>query len=39
LDFEEDFLRIKPQLLVVTDDDKYGAVKRELCAKVDHLAH
>eukprot|EP00775_Hariotina_reticulata_P012384 gene12384-12518_t len=34
LDFEEHFLRIKPQLLVVTEDDKYGAVKRELCAKV-----
>eukprot|EP00879_Flechtneria_rotunda_P032429 GHRR01035634.1.p2 GENE.GHRR01035634.1~~GHRR01035634.1.p2 ORF type:complete len:136 (+),score=38.30 GHRR01035634.1:427-834(+) len=34
LDFEEHFLLIKPQLLVVTDDDKYGQQKRELCAKV-----
>jgi cytidyltransferase-like protein len=34
LDFEEDFLRIKPDFLIVTEDDKYGDVKREICAKV-----
>ncbi|WIA16414.1 hypothetical protein OEZ85_013106 [Tetradesmus obliquus] len=34
LDFEEHFLRIRPQLLVVTEDDKYGQAKRELCAQV-----
>jgi len=34
LDFEDDFLRIRPDLLIVTDDDKYAAVKRELCAAV-----
>ncbi len=34
LDFEEDFLRIRPDFLVVTEDDKYGPLKRELCAQV-----
>lgn len=34
LDFEEDFLRICPDFLIVTEDDKYGALKRELCAQV-----
>ncbi|KAF6248663.1 hypothetical protein COO60DRAFT_1466522 [Scenedesmus sp. NREL 46B-D3] len=34
LDFEEHFLRIRPQLLVVTEDDKYGQAKRDLCAQV-----
>jgi cytidyltransferase-like protein len=34
LDFEEDFLRICPDFLIVTEDDKYGAVKREICEKV-----
>lgn len=34
LDFEEHFLRACPQKLVVTEDDKYAALKRELCAKV-----
>jgi hypothetical protein len=34
LDFEEDFLRLKPDYLVVTEDDKYGPLKRELCARV-----
>lgn len=37
LDFEEHFLRIRPQLLVVTEDDKYGQAKRELCAQVRQL--
>lgn len=34
LDFEEDFLRIRPDFLIVTEDDRYGALKRELCAQV-----
>lgn len=34
LDFEDDFLRIRPDFLIVTEDDKYGSVKRELCEKV-----
>ncbi|WP_035610975.1 adenylyltransferase/cytidyltransferase family protein [Haloferula sp. BvORR071] len=34
LDFKEDFLRIRPAMLLVTDDDKYGQLKRELCAEV-----
>jgi hypothetical protein len=38
LDFEEHFLRIRPQLLVVTEDDKYGQAKRDLCAQVCKLA-
>lgn len=33
LDFKEDFLRIRPAMLLVTEDDKYGALKRELCAQ------
>lgn len=34
LDFKEHFLRLRPNLLAVTDDDKYGALKRALCAEV-----
>ena len=34
LDFEEDFLRIQPDYLIVTEDDQYSEVKRELCEKV-----
>lgn len=34
LDFEEDFLRLRPDFLIVTEDDKYGQVKRDLCARV-----
>jgi cytidyltransferase-like protein len=34
LDFEEDFLRIQPDFLIVTEDDKYGPAKLELCARV-----
>lgn len=33
LDFKEDFLRIRPAMLLVTEDDKYGDLKRELCAQ------
>ncbi|GMH69089.1 hypothetical protein TrRE_jg12238, partial [Triparma retinervis] len=32
LDFESWFLKNKPDLLVVTSDDKYGPSKRSLCA-------
>jgi cytidyltransferase-like protein len=34
LDFEEDFLRIRPDFLIVTEDDRYGHLKRELCEQV-----
>jgi cytidyltransferase-like protein len=34
LDFKEDFLRLKPDILAVTEDDQYGQLKRDLCAQV-----
>jgi len=34
LDFREDFLRIRPQILAVTEDDKYSPLKKALCAEV-----
>ncbi len=34
VDFEEDFLRIRPDFLIVTEDDKYGDIKRGLCQQV-----
>ena len=34
LDFKDHFLKIKPDILVVTEDDQYGDVKRELCAEI-----
>ncbi len=34
LDFKEHFLRIRPDVLAVTEDDQYGDLKRELCARV-----
>ena len=34
LDFKEDFLRIRPDFLIVTEDDKYGELKRDLCNQV-----
>ena len=34
IDFRDHFLRLKPQVLAVTEDDKYGPLKRELCAQV-----
>jgi cytidyltransferase-like protein len=34
IDFREHFLRLKPDILAVTEDDKYAAVKRALCAEV-----
>lgn len=35
IDFREDFLRIRPQILAVTEDDKYAPLKRALCAEVN----
>jgi cytidyltransferase-like protein len=34
IDFREHFLRLRPDILAVTEDDKYAALKRELCAQV-----
>ncbi|RRJ95211.1 cytidyltransferase [Opitutaceae bacterium TAV4] len=34
IDFREDFLRLRPDILAVTEDDKYAPLKRELCAQV-----
>jgi cytidyltransferase-like protein len=34
LDFREHFLRLKPAILAVTEDDKYGPLKRALCDQV-----
>ncbi|MGD9420590.1 MAG: adenylyltransferase/cytidyltransferase family protein [Verrucomicrobiota bacterium JB025] len=34
LDFKDDFLRLEPDLLVVTEDDKYGDIKRQLCDQI-----
>jgi hypothetical protein len=34
IDFRADFLRLRPDILAVTEDDKYGPLKRALCAQV-----
>ncbi len=34
IDFKDHFLRLRPDVLAVTDDDKYGPLKRALCAEV-----
>ena len=34
LDFEDDFLAEKPDILAVTEDDQYGDLKRELCNRI-----
>lgn len=34
LDFLEEFRRLKPDVLAVTEDDQYGDLKRSLCAEV-----
>src|SRR4051812_35706287 len=34
IDFRDHFLQLKPDILAVTDDDKYGTLKRALCAEV-----
>lgn len=33
LDFQDHFLRIRPDILAVTDDDQYGELKRALCSR------
>jgi cytidyltransferase-like protein len=39
LDFEEHFLRLRPDVLAVTEDDQYGELKRALCAEVGARYH
>jgi len=34
IDFRDAFLALKPDILAVTEDDKYGDLKRALCAEV-----
>lgn len=34
LDFEDHFLRLRPDILAVTRDDRYGDIKRELCTRI-----
>lgn len=34
LDFEDDFLRIRPDFLIVTEDDKYADAKQALCRQI-----
>jgi len=34
LDFKSHFLRLRPDILAVTDDDQYADMKRALCAEV-----
>jgi len=34
LDFQDEFLQLRPDILAVTDDDRFGEVKRALCARV-----
>lgn len=34
IDFREHFLRLRPDILAVTEDDKYGSLKEALCAGV-----
>ena len=34
LDFEEEFLQERPDVLAVTEDDLYSGIKKELCSRV-----
>jgi cytidyltransferase-like protein len=34
IDFRDHFLRLRPTILAVTEDDKYGPLKRALCTEV-----
>lgn len=34
LDFQDHFRRIQPDILAVTEDDQYNAIKKELCKEV-----
>jgi len=33
LDFQDHFLQLRPNVLAVTDDDRYGELKRALCSR------
>ena len=33
LDFKDHFMRIKPDILAVTEDDQYGEIKHKLCVQ------
>ena len=39
LDFEDHFLRLRPDILAVTVDDQYADAKRELCTRVGAKYH
>lgn len=39
LDFEDHFLRLRPDVLAVTEDDQFGDAKRELCRRVGAEYH
>ncbi len=39
LDFETEFRRLKPDILVVTTDDQYATVKRQLCQDLGATYH
>ena len=34
IDFRDHFLRLRPNILAVTEDDKWAPLKRELCGQV-----
>ena len=34
LDFKDHFLRLRPDILAVTEDDQYGEKKRQLCERI-----
>ena len=34
LDFKQDFLRLRPDVLAVTEDDQFGELKRALCEEI-----
>ena len=34
LDFQEEFLRLRPDILAVTEDDRYASLKQALCARI-----
>lgn len=39
LDFKDEFLRIRPNILAVTTDDQYAGAKRQLCEQVGARYH
>ncbi len=34
LDFQDEFLRLRPDILAVTEDDRYGPQKQALCSRI-----